>query len=169
MEIPSLQKTSTSEPMSEISSKYTCMRISVLVADSRTATKFSSHGEPLYLNSVGPLFNGEVTLEVSLNEYGINDLEAKKYFSSHMSPTSIMSSSLSLQETITYSAEKAAYVLDKVEDTNSYLGVTAELARKPLGNISQLSCGDHDFDEYQSSFNSHYLHDNKISPAKLTS
>jgi len=52
-----------------------------------------------------------------------------------------MSSSLAPQETITCSAEKAAYVLDKVEDT--YLGVTAELARKPLGKISQLSCGDH--------------------------
>ena len=45
------------------------------------------------------------------------------------------------QETITYSVEKAAYVLDKVEDT--YLGVTAELARKPLGKISQLSGQDH--------------------------
>ena len=56
--------------------------ISVSIAYSRTATKFSSQGEPLYLNSVGPLFNGEGTLEVSLNEYGINDLEAKKYFSS---------------------------------------------------------------------------------------
>ena len=52
-----------------------------------------------------------------------------------------MISSLAPQETITYSAEKVAYVLDKVEDT--YLGVTAKLARKPLGNISQFSCGDH--------------------------
>ena len=52
-----------------------------------------------------------------------------------------LSLSLALQETITCNAEKAAYVLDKVEDT--YLGVTAELARKPLGKISQLSCGDH--------------------------
>ena len=52
-----------------------------------------------------------------------------------------MSSSLAPQETITCSAEKAAYVLDKVEDT--YLEVTAELAGKPLGKISQLSCGDH--------------------------
>ena len=50
-------------------------------------------------------------------------------------------SSLALQETITCSAEKAAYVLDKVEDT--YLGVTTELARNPLGKISKLSCGDH--------------------------
>ena len=56
------------------------MGISVLVADSRTVTEFSSQGEPLYLNSVGPLFNGEGTLEVSLNEYGINDVEAKKSF-----------------------------------------------------------------------------------------
>jgi len=87
MAIPSLQKTGTAEPMSEISGKDTCMGISVSVADSRTATEFSSQGEPLYLNSVGPLFNGEGTLEVSLNEYGINDLEAKKSFSSHMPPT----------------------------------------------------------------------------------
>ena len=43
------------------------------------------------------------------------------------------------------------------------------MARKPLGNISQLSCGDHDFDEYKSSFSSHSLQDNKISLAKLTS
>ena len=86
MAIPSLQKTGTSEPMSEISGKDTCMGISVSVENSRTATEFSSQGEPLYLNSVGPLFNGEGTLEVSLNEYGINDLEAKKYFSSHMPP-----------------------------------------------------------------------------------
>ena len=52
-----------------------------------------------------------------------------------------LSSSLAPQETITSSAEKAAYVLDKVEDT--YLGDTAKLARNPLGKISQLSCGDH--------------------------
>ena len=52
-----------------------------------------------------------------------------------------LSSSLAPQETITYSAKKVAYVLDKFEDT--YLGVTVELARKPLGKISQLSCGDH--------------------------
>ena len=63
------------------------MGISVSIADLRNATEFSSQGEPLYLNSMGPLFNGEGTLEVSLNEYGINDLEAKKYFSSHMLPT----------------------------------------------------------------------------------
>ena len=81
----------------------------------------------------------------------------------------MMSSSLALQETITYSAEKKAYVLDKVEDTNAYLGVTNELSRKPLGNISQLSCRDHDFDEYQYSFSSDSLQDNKISPTKLTS
>ena len=82
-----LAKTGTSEPMSDILGKDTCMGISVSVADSRTTTEFSSQGEPLYLNSLGPLFNREGTLEVSLNEYGINDLEAKKYFSSHIPPT----------------------------------------------------------------------------------
>ena len=50
-----------------------------------------------------------------------------------------LSSSLAPQETITCSAEKATYVLDKVEDT--YLGVTAELARNHLGNISQFLVG----------------------------
>ena len=99
MEIPSLQKTGTSEPMSEISGKDTCMGISVSVADSRTATEFASQRKPFYLNLVGPLFNGEGTLEVSLNEYSINDLEAKKYFSNHISlPTSMATSSLSPQK-----------------------------------------------------------------------
>ena len=93
MAIPSLQKTGSSEPMSDISGKDTCKGISVSVADSRTATEFSSEGEPLYLNLVGPLFNGEGTLEASLNELGITDLEDEKFFSSQISlPTSMMSS-----------------------------------------------------------------------------
>jgi hypothetical protein len=88
-----MQKTGSSEPMSDISGKDTCKGISVSVADSRTATKFASEGEPLYLNPVGPLFNGEGTLEASLNELGITDLEDEKYFSSQMTlPTSMMSS-----------------------------------------------------------------------------
>jgi len=170
MAIPSLQKTGSSEPMSDISGKDTCTGISVSVADSRTATEFASEGEPLYSNPVGPLFNGEGTLEASLNELGITDLEDEKSFSSQISlPTSMMSSSLAPQETITCSAEKVSSLLDKVEDTNAYLGVTAELARKPLGKISQLSYGDHDFDQYQSSFSSDSLQDNEISPAKQMS
>jgi hypothetical protein len=93
MAIPSLQKTGSSEPMSDISGKDTCTGISVSVADSRTATEFASEGEPLYLNLVGPLFNGEGTLEASLNELGITDLEDEKSFSSQISlPTSMMSS-----------------------------------------------------------------------------
>jgi len=40
------------------------------------------------------------------------------------------------------------------------------MARKPLGKISQLSYGDHDCDEYQSSFSSDSLQDNEISPGK---
>ena len=50
MEIPSLQKIGTSEPMSEILGKDTCMGISISVAYSRTATEFAIQGEPLYLN-----------------------------------------------------------------------------------------------------------------------
>lgn len=170
MAIPFLQKTGTSESMSEISGKDTCMGMSVSVADSRTATEFASRGEPLHSNSVGPLFNGEGTLEVSPNEHHINNLEAEKSFSSQMSlPMSMMSSSLAPQETIICSAEKAASVLDKVEATDAYLGVTAELARKPLEKISQLSCGDHDFNEHQSSFSSDFLQESTVSPAKQTS
>jgi len=74
MVIPSLQKTGTSEPMSEISCKDTCMVMSVSVEDSRTATEFSSVGKPLYSNSVSLLSNGEGTLDVPLNEHGITDL-----------------------------------------------------------------------------------------------
>jgi hypothetical protein len=93
MAIPSLQKTGSSEPMSDISGKDACKGISVSVVDSRTATEFASEGEPLYLNPVGPLFNGEGTLEASLNELDITDLEDEKSFSSQISlPTSMMSS-----------------------------------------------------------------------------
>jgi hypothetical protein len=93
MPIPCLQKTGSSEPMSDISGKDTCKGISVSVEDSRTATEFSSEGEPLYLNPVGPLFNGEGTLEGSLNELDITDLDDEKSFSSQISlPTSMMSS-----------------------------------------------------------------------------
>jgi hypothetical protein len=88
-----MQKNGSSEPMSDISGKDTCKGISVSMADSRTAIEFSSEGEPLYLNPVGPLFNGEGTLEASLNELSIIDLEDEKYFSSQMTlPTSMMSS-----------------------------------------------------------------------------
>jgi hypothetical protein len=93
MAISSLQKTGSSEPMSDISGKDTCKGISVSVADSRSATEFSSKGEPLYSNTVGPLFNGKGTLEASLNELGFADLEDEKSFSSQISlPTSMMSS-----------------------------------------------------------------------------
>jgi len=44
--------------------------------------------------------------------------------------------------------------------------VTSELARKPLGKISQLSYGDRDFDESQSSLSNASLKDIEISPAK---
>lgn len=167
MAIPSLQKNGTSEPMSDISVKEICMGMSVSLADSRTATEFASGGEPLYSNSVGPLFNGEDTLEASLNEHDITDSEADKYFCSNMSlPTSMMSSSLVPQETITCSVENVSSDLDKVEDTNAYSVVTSELARKPLGKISQLSYGDRDFDESQSSLSNASLKDIEISPAK---
>jgi len=97
------------------------MVMSVSVADSRTTTEFSSVGKPLYSNSVSPLSNGEGTLDVSLNEHGITDLEVEKSFSSHISlPTSMMGSSLAPHETITCSAEKASSGLDKVDDTNAY-------------------------------------------------
>jgi len=118
MEIPSLQKNGTSEPMSDISVKEICMGMSVSVADSRTATEFANGGEPLYSNSVGPLFNGEDTLEASLNEHDVADSEADKSFSSNMAlPTSMMSSSLVPQETITCSVENVSSDLEKVEDT----------------------------------------------------
>lgn len=167
MAIPSLQKNGTSETMSDISVKETCMGMSVSVADSRTATEFASGGEPLYSNSVGPLFNEEDTLEASLNEHDVTDSEADKSFSSYMSlPTVTMSSSLALQETITCSVANVSSDLDKVKDTNAYSGVTSELAKKPLGKISQLSYGDRDFDECQSSLSNDSLKDNEISPAK---
>lgn len=81
-------------------------------------------------------------------------------------PTSMMSSSLVPQETISCSVENVSSDLDKVEDRNAYSVVTSELARKPLGKISQLSYGDLDFDESQSSLSNASLKDIEISPAK---
>ena len=69
----------------------------------------------------------------------------------------MLSSNLSPKQTITCSAKKMAFSLDKIEETNAYLGAIVEFSIKNFGYISQFSYVDHDCGEYQSSFNSGFL------------